>query len=882
MAHLSGLGTLAQSYRWAIFGIVALVAAAAGTGLTQLKFDRDPRVYFGEQTDDRVQFDTFEEDFGRINSAVYVVTREDEGDLGVEGLEVLRRISIGVRDIAGAVKVNSVVDEPLIRRTEGTGQAQTVKVISLREITNPSKADYEEALKQIRDNPDKFDKLFSKDGEAALVSVTMQMPGEDDALFNDSIDRIKDLASDTAEDFDDYKIVLTGDSLLPSNFDAAFKNDLRTLMPMQFGLMFLFLFVCYRSVGATLATITLIIVSIVTTMGVAGWFGLVLNGVSAGTASVLNGLAVATCVHVVFAWQDGCRAGDPSLLALGKSMRSNFKPVVLALITTVASFLSLNFSDSPPFRHLGNLVALGLVVVLILSFTLLPALLSLLPPPKPREAEGLMDGFMKALSRFVARNHVAINGIGVVVAAASIFGLGSIVFDDRFSKYFDDRFEFRQATDVYEDKFSGIGSIHYAIKQTSGKPVDSKAYLETLAEFDAWLKDQEEVTGTSSVLDLYRSVAKGAPNLADDRGVPTSEQAAEQLKKLVDERVAESDRKLLYSKAGDQTRLTVFFGKISSRGILDFKEKADKRFKKIDHDLSTPATGMSILAGLLSSRNIDGMIVGTLLSLLLVSVVMVFSLGKISYGFVSLVPNVMPVLLAYGLWGVFIGDVSFAGAMVCAMTFGIVVDDTVHFMNKYRYLREIRLLNPDEALAEVFRTVGWAIIVTSFAIGLGFLALAMSGFLVNRDLGLLTAMTIFAALIADLFFLPALLYLLERGKKVDKASKSQTIGRTKIHLPETGAAFLVDVDRPSIILPIKGSVAKVGRHPENDVIVSDPTVHRYHATLTKGLGKAYHLQDLSPPHGNGIWVNGKRAKEADIVPGDLIELGEVRMRYVSA
>ncbi|MEO1282432.1 MAG: FHA domain-containing protein, partial [Pseudomonadota bacterium] len=226
-------------------------------------------------------------------------------------------------------------------------------------------------------------------------------------------------------------------------------------------------------------------------------------------------------------------------------------------------------------------------------------------------------------------------------------------------------------------------------------------------------------------------------------------------------------------------------------------------------------------------------------------------------------------------------EVSFAGAMVCAMTFGIVVDDTVHFMNKYRFLREIRLLNPEDAMAEVFRTVGSAIVVTTFAIGLGFCALAMSGFLVNHHLGLLTAITLGSALIADLIFLPALLYLLDRGD-TSGSSKSQTIGRTQIHLPDTGAAFLVDVDRPSVIFPIKETTAKLGRHPENDVVLTDPTVHRHHAVLTKGLGKAFHLQDLSPPHGNGIWVNGKRAREADVVPGDLVELGEMRLRYVSA
>ncbi|MEL7049856.1 MAG: MMPL family transporter, partial [Pseudomonadota bacterium] len=260
MAQLSGLGTLAQSYRWIIFGLVALVTVAAGSGLTQLKFDRDPRVYFGETTDDRVLFDTFEENYGRINSAVFVLQRDDEGELGIDALKALQKISKDVSEIDGVVKTTSVADLPLIEQKQADN---SIRRFSLKDLDNPSEADYEAVLKKIEDKPDDFEKLFAKDQDAALVSVTLQLPGEEDELFNDSIDRIKQLKDDINEDFDDLKVVITGDAMLPSSFDAAFKNDLKTLMPIQFGAMILFLFLCYRSPGATFSTLALLIVSIV-------------------------------------------------------------------------------------------------------------------------------------------------------------------------------------------------------------------------------------------------------------------------------------------------------------------------------------------------------------------------------------------------------------------------------------------------------------------------------------------------------------------------------------------------------------------------------------------------------------------------------------------
>jgi uncharacterized protein len=128
---------------------------------------------------------------------------------------------------------------------------------------------------------------------------------------------------------------------------------------------------------------------------------------------------------------------------------------------------------------------------------------------------------------------------------------------------------------------------------------------------------------------------------------------------------------------------------------------------------------------------------------------------------VSLLPNVVPAVMALGVWGVFVGRINIGVSTVVAITIGIVVDDTVHFLSKYQRARRERGLGAEDAVRYVFRTVGPAIVFTSLVLAAGFAVLSFSAFDLNAGMGRLTAMTILLALLADLLFLPPLLLWLD-------------------------------------------------------------------------------------------------------------------------
>ena len=194
-------------------------------------------------------------------------------------------------------------------------------------------------------------------------------------------------------------------------------------------------------------------------------------------------------------------------------------------------------------------------------------------------------------------------------------------------------------------------------------------------------------------------------------------------------------------------------------------------------EFKTNGTGLSMIFSHFSKRNIDSMLVGTTAALVLISLLLVVALKSFRMGFISLIPNLFPAAVGFGLWGYLFGEVGVALSVVAAMTLGIVVDDTVHYLSKYlRGIREEKL-SPEDATRYAFKNVGFALSTTTIALVAGFAILSLSGFKINSDMALLTAITIAIALFIDLFFLPTLLITLEKLNLLKNSSskmKQQT------------------------------------------------------------------------------------------------------------
>jgi hypothetical protein len=213
------------------------------------------------------------------------------------------------------------------------------------------------------------------------------------------------------------------------------------------------------------------------------------------------------------------------------------------------------------------------------------------------------------------------------------------------------------------------------------------------------------------------------------------------------------------------TRFIITLEDVTAEDIKQVAANGEQWLKENAPDyMFSYGSGPSVMFANITGKQINSMIKGTLIALVLISFMMIFALRNLKIGLISLIPNLMPAIIGFGLWGIMIGRVDAGLSIVMGMTLGIVVDDTVHFLSKYLRARRERNLSPDDAIRYAFHTVGKALIVTTFIISAGFFILSFSSFAMNSNMAKLTTIVIGIALLADFLFLPTLLMKMEGVK----------------------------------------------------------------------------------------------------------------------
>jgi predicted RND superfamily exporter protein len=501
----------------------------------------------------------------------------------------------------------------------------------------------------------------------------------------------------------------------------------------------------------------MIFLSIFTAMGLAGWSGILLSPPVMSAPIMILTMAIADAVHLLVTMRHEVALGKSKNDAITESMRINFRPILVTSITTILGFLSLNFSDAPPFHDLGNIAAMGVAAAFIFSITFLPATIAILPASGKKEVAGkqLMNGFAEFV--IAKQKPLLIGNMIVILALAALVPLNEL--NDQFVSYFDKSIEFRRDSDYASEHLTGVYYIDYALGTGESGGMSEPDYLANVAKFSQHLRSLPDVIHVQTISDTFKRLNK---NMHGDDPA---------WHKLPDERNLAAQYLLLYEMSlpygldlnnqididKSATKIAVTLKTLSSNEVIAFDEAAAKWINENIPDVTAYSSGPTVMFAHLGKRNINSMLTGTSVALVFISLILIFFLGSLKYGLLSLIPNLTPALAAFGIWGLTVGQVGIGLSIVTGMTLGIVVDDTVHFLSKYLRARREKGLNAEDAVRYAFNSVGLALLVTSFVLIAGFMILAQSHFDLNSSMGLLTSVVIFLALVIDLTFLPPLL-----------------------------------------------------------------------------------------------------------------------------
>ncbi|HEC28522.1 MAG TPA: RND family transporter, partial [Gammaproteobacteria bacterium] len=219
------------------------------------------------------------------------------------------------------------------------------------------------------------------------------------------------------------------------------------------------------------------------------------------------------------------------------------------------------------------------------------------------------------------------------------------------------------------------------------------------------------------------------------------------------------------------TRLTVILDTIPQKKIIEVIKRTESWMaENMPPPMRARATGTIVMFVNLAMRNIISMLSGTIMAFVLISITLVFALRSIRLGLISLIPNFLPVLITFGLWAIFVGEIGIIASMITATSMGLIVDDTVHILSKYRRAKREHNLGTHDAIRYSFSHVGKALWVTTLIMIAGFSVLAFSSYKLNVDMGILTATAVGVALVMDFLLLPSLLMFMDKDKQCNCAA----------------------------------------------------------------------------------------------------------------
>ena len=758
-------------WRFVIVAATLVLVVAAGSGARFLLFDTDYRIWFSEDNPQLQAFETIQNTYTKYDNLLFVLAPKDGDVFTRSTLASVEWLTEQAWQVPYSIRVDSLSN---FQHTRGEADELIVQDL-YTDAESLTDADLEFIRQVALSEPLLLNRLVSPRAHTTGVNVTVQPPGiRTDLEVPEIAEFSRDLAAKMKQRFPDIDVRLTGIVMMNNAFPEASRHDISTLIPLMFGVVVLVLALMTRSVVGTLGTVLVIAFTVIVTMGLAGWSGIKLTGASASAPTIILTLAVADCVHILVNFIHAMRNGADKRSALVESLRINLQPVFLTSITTAIGFLSMNLGDVPPFRDMGNLVALGVMLAFGFAVIFLPAFIAIMPiRVRQRQTHG--DRAMTAFAEWVIkRRQMLLWGVGPLMLFLIAF-IPRNEFNDEFVKYFDESIEFRRDTDFTTQNLTGIYTIQYSLNAGESSGISNPEFLAKVEEFAQWFRQHPDVLHVNTLTDTLKRLNK---NLHDD---------SEEWYQVPQQRDLAAQYLLLYEMSlpygldlNDQinidksaTRFVVTTESLSTKKTLEMVDQA--REWLMDSGLAregdVEGSSPNIMFAHITGRNIRSMLVGTTAALILISLILIVALRSIKLGLISMVPNLLPAALAFGLWGIVVGQVGLSISVVSAMSLGIIVDDTVHFLTKYTRARREQGMSAADAVRYAFSTVGMALWVTSLVLVAGFLVLSQSAFQVNSGMGLLTAIVIVFALVADFLFLPPLLIRLS-GKRLDLGVKT--------------------------------------------------------------------------------------------------------------
>ncbi|MBL4795412.1 MAG: MMPL family transporter [Pseudomonadales bacterium] len=545
--------------------------------------------------------------------------------------------------------------------------------------------------------------------------------------------------------------------------NAATQKDYTILLPIILLAGLLVLWITVRSFVVIVSGFVSIIFAQLLTLGFAGLFSFTVNQTSVMAFGLVFILTIADVLHLMSSYLINTKDGMEPHEAMSNSISKNLKPIFLTTVTTMLGFLSMNLSDSPPFAVLGNIAAIGLFCAFCSAVMMIPALIMFFKPAGLKAQVPLLQGFLMDINKFSLDHSRAITITFIVGTSLLALGITENRFHNDPVDYFADTTPIGETTKFAIEKFNSKHSLVLSIDTQIDGGIFENRNIETISQFTQWLYANPSVTSIDSSIELFKTInASLNDNNLKWYTLPNNDQQLSDYYALFQMSTKDASPNVGFINADDsKTLLSINLKPLYNSELIELANSAEKWFEDNAPHLKVSASGTSLTFAEIGLTLITNMMGGALFTIFVITVVMTIAFRSLRIGIFSLLPNIIPAIIAFGIWGLSVGKIDIAAASTFSLSLGIVVDDTIHFLFKYIESRK-EGREPREAIEDTFMQVGVALFYTTLILAVGLSIFAFSMFEPNATIAEMMLATATLALVFDFLFLPIALL------KVDK------------------------------------------------------------------------------------------------------------------
>lgn len=752
--------------------VLALVTLAfslfVAVGIGDTRMEATSKSLLSDSDPFKLEVEMAQEDFPPTTGVLFAFEADDI--FALESLQAMDALTQRYSEVKSAIAVNSLLN----RRFNDSDQKIYGRDYLIPELDGLTASDTAKVREIALNDEDIVKNSLSKTGDMALAQIRYKNAEDDQATRLEIARSVIALRDSLRSEFPSVDIYVLGGLMFELDGINARTKDNQVLLPLVLTIGILLLWFCLRSLPFSISLMAMAALSFTATMGTYGWLNIAFNQISTLGPLVVIVIAIADGIHVLSIYAQGLHKDMNKIDAMRESLRVNIQPITLATVTTAMGFLSLNYSSSPGIYGFGNIIAIGVVWAYIVTLAILPALVLLLPTNKVPKPLGIA-AFIRAVIKLVTtRGNVLFwASAAIIVVTLGLLPLNKLDFD-RFT-FVDEDSDAHHVLTALSEKIGNDQALAYSIDSGEYYGITQPEFLQQVETLSIWLEAQPESSFVTSYTDYLRSRNK-SDNDDDEAYDILPEDQLQIIDYLVGYQLVqeiEPSLQPIFNADYSAVRLVIATSNLSNKELLDFNDRIDdwisenvqKKYKVLHGD-------NSILYVRLDRLITMELMYGFMLSFFFITITMIIGLQSWRYGLLSIMPNLFPATIVFGVWAVFVGELSPYILMLFSISIGLVVDDSVHILSKYISGKKDGM-SPESASVYSLDRAGSAITITTLSLALGTFILVFSSTPYFQSVASLLTPIIIVAWALDLFFLPPLLIKFDNWMDRNKAAKTR-------------------------------------------------------------------------------------------------------------